>query len=493
MADRSGTPRLRTVITIVGLGPAGTEQMTVGAWEAIEAATRLIVRTLAHPAAAAIAERREVEACDDLYEQSDDFSEVYARIAARVLEASLAGPVTYAVPGHPSIAERAVALIREGADAQGIEVAVFDAPSFLDVLFSRLGVDPLDGGLQVLDGRDLPRPLLLGLPTVFAQVDTALVAGELKGRLLEVLEPGHPVTVASDVGLDSERLHHLGVEEIDQVPVGPRTSVFVDPGQVGWPGLMAVSMRLRQECPWDARQTHHSLARHLIEEAYELMEAIGQLPADAPAGEPDLSAYLEVEEELGDVLLQVVFHSMLAAEAGVFDLESVAEHHRRKLIARHPHVFGVDGGPPIEVDGASEVTRNWEKIKQAEKQRESLMDDVPVAMPALARAAKLQRRASSVGFDWAEPGAVLAVLEGELGELADALGNTEAVEHELGDVLFSIVNLARHLHIDPEMSLRQAVDRFSARFRAMEASGDLEGLSLDELNELWERAKVAER
>ncbi|MGI9647801.1 MAG: MazG nucleotide pyrophosphohydrolase domain-containing protein, partial [Acidimicrobiia bacterium] len=366
------------MITIVGLGPAGIDQMTIEAWNAVEGAARVIVRTLAHPAASELAARRPVESCDDLYEQAEDFAGVYEQIAARVLEAAGSGPVVYAVPGHPSIAERAVSLIREKAAAGGTEVAILDAPSFLDVLFSRLGVDPLDGGIQVLDARQLARPMLLGLPTVFAQVDTPLVAGELKGRLLEVLEPGHPVSVATDVGLASELLSRVGVEELDRIPVGPRTSVFVDPGQVGWPGLMAVSMRLRQECPWDARQTHHSLARHLIEEAYELMEAIAQLPAESPAGEPDLPAYLEVEEELGDVLLQVVFHSMLAGEAGVFDIESVAEHHRRKLVARHPHVFGVAGGPPIAVDGAPAVTHTWAKITPTEKQRDSLMDDVPV-------------------------------------------------------------------------------------------------------------------
>jgi len=477
------------VITIIGLGPAGTDSMTRAGWAAIESAGRIIVRTLAHPAAEEIARMREVETCDDIYDLADDFAGVYERIADRVLVAGSEGSVVYAVPGHPSIAERAVALIRDRAAAARVDVEVISAPSFLDVLVDRLGVDPLDGGLQLLDARLLPRPLLLAIPTVFAQVDTALVAGNLKGRLLEVLEPDHPVVVATDVGMASELVEDLPLAELDHGTVGPRTSVFLDPGQVGLPGLLALSLRLRQDCPWDAKQTHHSLARHLIEEAYELMEAVGRLPAAAPAGDPDVAAYLEVEEELGDVLLQVIFHSMLAAEAGMFDIESVAEHHRRKLVARHPHVFGVDGGPPIEVDGAQDVTRNWERIKQAEKRRNSLMDDVPVAMPALARAAKMQRRASSVGFDWEKPTDVLDVLSEELGELADALGNTEAVEHELGDVLFSLVNLARHLHIDPEMSLRQAVDRFSDRFRSMEATGDLSGLSLDELNQAWERAK----
>jgi tetrapyrrole methylase family protein/MazG family protein len=481
------------VITIVGLGPAGADLMTRAGWMAIESADRVIVRTLDHPAASDIARIREVETCDDLYEQADGFSEVYERIAERVLAAGAAGPVVYAVPGHPAIAERAVALVRERAAAEHVPVEVIGAPSFLDAVVERLGLDPLDGGLQLLDARRLPEPLLLAMPSVFAQVDTAFVAGDLKGRLLEVLEPDHPVVVAGDLGTSEELVAEVALADLDQGPIGPRTSVYVDPGQVGLPGLLAVSLRLRRECPWDAKQTHHSLARHLIEEAYELMEAIGRLPAAAPAGDADVPAYLEVEEELGDVLLQVIFHSMLAAEAGVFDIESVAEHHRRKLVSRHPHVFGVDGEPPIEVDGAPEVTRNWEKIKQAEKGRDSLMDDVPVAMPALARAAKLQRRASSVGFDWEKPAEVMGVLGEELQELGDALGNTEAVEHELGDVLFSLVNLARHLHIDPEMSLRQAVDRFADRFRAMEAAGDLHSLTLDELNELWETAKRSDQ
>jgi tetrapyrrole methylase family protein/MazG family protein len=480
------------VITIVGLGPAGAAQMSREAWDALGAAERVIIRTIHHPAAEDLAATRSVEACDDLYEDASDFDEVYVRIAERVLAASSVSPVVFAVPGHPAVAERAVALIREQAADAGVPIRVIGSQSFLDAVVDLLEIDPLDGGLELLDARSLPVPLLLRRPTVFAQVDTALIAGELQQRLLDLLESGHPVTVVTGAGSPDAGVIELPVEELGSVAVGPRTSVYVEPGNVGLPGLLAVSLRLRRECPWDAKQTHHSLARHLIEEAYELMEAVAQLPAAAPAGDPDLTAYLEVEEELGDVLLQVVFHSMLAAEAGVFDIEGVAERHRRKLVSRHPHVFGVDGGPPIEVDGAPEVTRNWEKIKQAEKQRESLMDDVPVAMPALARAAKIQRRAASVGFDWEKPADVVPVLRDELDELAEALGDTEAVEHELGDVLFSIVNLARHLHLDPEMALRQSADRFSDRFRAMEESADLQALTLDELNDIWETVKQTE-
>jgi MazG family protein len=245
--------------------------------------------------------------------------------------------------------------------------------------------------------------------------------------------------------------------------------------------------RLRAECPWDREQTHHSLVRNLVEESYELVEALARLPVEAPAGEPDFVAYDEVEDELGDVLLQVLFHSTMAREAGAFDIEDVAERLREKLVRRHPHVFG-----EVEATTAQEVLKNWEQIKQEEKRRSSLMDDVPVGLPGMERAAKLQRRAATVGFDWEDSAAVMDKVREEVTELDEALNDRVQAEHELGDLLFSAVNLARHLHIDPEVSLRRAVDRFGERFRRMEASRDLAGLSLLELDELWEAAKVNE-
>ncbi|MEE9184230.1 MAG: nucleoside triphosphate pyrophosphohydrolase [Acidimicrobiia bacterium] len=477
------------MITIVGLGPAGFDRLSPDLAGLLRECERVISRTLEHPAALELSRMREVESCDDIYLEAEDFDAVYSAIADRVLAAGTEGDVVYAVPGSPAVGERSVAEIRRRAEEAGVAVRVRSGSSFLDELFVAVGVDPLASGLQVLDARSLPYPLLLGLPTVFAQVDTSLVAGGLKGALLEVLEPDHLVTVASGLGGSEAVVRQVLLGELDHVDVGPRTSVFVDPGMVGWPGLVEVSRRLRAECPWDAKQTHHSLVRHLIEEAYEVIEAVSQLAPEAPAGEVDVPAYLHLEEELGDLLLQVLFHSNLASEAGVFGIDNVAEQHRRKLIHRHPHVFGVDGGEPIEVDGAQEVEANWERIKQQEKDRDSLMDDVPVDMPALARGAKLQRRAASVGFDWPDQSGVMAKLREEVAELDEALEEEDGVAHELGDVLFTVVNLARHLDIDPEMALRQAVDRFSERFRKVEKAGDLAGRSAADLNALWEQAK----
>jgi MazG family protein len=232
------------------------------------------------------------------------------------------------------------------------------------------------------------------------------------------------------------------------------------------------------------------LLKHLIEEAYEAVEALSALPAEAPWGEPDYGAYAEVEDELGDLLLQVVFHATLARETGAFDVEEVAEGIRRKLVHRHPHVFG-----DVEVGDAAEVKANWEQIKSVEKRRDSLMDDIPASLPALARADKLQRRAATVGFDWDDAAPVLAKVEEEIAELRADLADPERRNAEFGDLLFAIVNLARHLHLDAEVSLRRAADRFADRFRAVEQQAaalgrDLRTMTLQEMDTLWDLAKA---
>jgi MazG family protein len=239
---------------------------------------------------------------------------------------------------------------------------------------------------------------------------------------------------------------------------------------------------LREECPWDREPTHQSLVKYLVEETYELIDAVSRLGGD----EPDWVAYSQVEDELGDVLLSVLFHAAIARQAGAFDIDDVAEVMRQKLVRRHPHVFA-----DVDVDSADDVKRNWDQIKDEERgaSRESLMDGVPPGMPALQRASKIQNRAAKAGFDWDHAAEVVPKIREELDELEAVLEDPVAAESELGDVLFSVINLARHLGVDGEVALRGAVDRFEARFRQMEGSGPLDGLSLDELNRRWEEAK----
>jgi MazG family protein len=232
--------------------------------------------------------------------------------------------------------------------------------------------------------------------------------------------------------------------------------------------------RLRRECPWDQRQTHESLTKNLIEETHELIDAI----ASGREG--------SIEDELGDVLLQVLFHAEISSQSGGFGIEDVAESLRQKLVRRHPHVFG-----SVVAESAEAVKANWEQIKAEERgaTKSSLLDGVSSGMPALERAAKLQRKAAAIGFDWPSTEPVVAKVAEELREVEAALGDPDAAASELGDLLFAVVNLARHLSADPELALTGSIQRFVSRFQAMERMGPLDGLDLSELDARWESAK----
>jgi tetrapyrrole methylase family protein/MazG family protein len=469
------------------------DRLSARALDLLEASGRtVIVRTAHHPAAAELSTRREVVMCDDLYDLAAGFDEVYESIADRVLAAVEDGPVAYAVPGSAVVGERAVAELRRRAAELGITVEIVPGESFLDLVYAAAHVDPIAQPVKILDGRDLPDPLVFDAALIITQVDRPVVLADVAAALGKVLEDDTDVLVLDRLGDPDEVVRSMDLAQLPSYTPGPRTSLFLDPEPAGWYGLVMINRLLREECPWDRKQTHHSLLSHLIEEAYETFESIRALPADAPGGEPDYGAYAAVEEELGDLLLQVVFHSTLAREVGAFDVEEVAEVTRRKLIRRHPHVFGA-----VVAEDAATVISNWEAIKGEEKARESLMDDIPTAMPAIVRVDKMQRRAGSVGFDWDGPAPVFDKVREELDELTEAVGDREHATAELGDLLFSVVNLARHLEIDPDLALAGAGDRFSRRIRSMEQSAATAGRSLaehtsEELNALWEAAKSIE-
>lgn len=477
-------------VTVVGLGPGGIEYVDTATLEAIEGADTVVLRTLEHPAASVLAGERDVVTCDDLYDELAEFDDVYTAIADRVMAATESGSVVYAVPGSAVVGEQAVAKIRERAASAAIEFSLLRALSFLDLVFLALDLDPIADGLQILDARDLSDPLPLHLPTIITQVDSQHRAGDVSLSLTRTIDPDTEITLLDRLGDKDEVVLVLTAGELARYPAGPRTTVYVPATLSGILGLIETNRVLRRECPWDRDQTHHSLLTHLIEEAYETADVIGQLPESAPGGEPDFGVYAEVEEELGDLLLQVIFHATLAAEAGAFDFDEVAEAIRRKLVQRHPHVFG-----EIDVADADEVLANWEQIKKVEKQRDSLMDDIPTGMPAIARAMKVQKRARSVGFDWDDPAGVLAALNEEIAELVAAISKNEAVSGELGDVLFTAINLARHLGVDPEVALRSTGDKFISRFREMEEqfalqSTEIAGATAAELEEAWSAAKL---
>jgi tetrapyrrole methylase family protein/MazG family protein len=244
--------------------------------------------------------------------------------------------------------------------------------------------------------------------------------------------------------------------------------------------LVAVVKRLRAECPWDREQTHESLRPMLIEEAYEAVEAI------------DSRDYTELKKELGDLLLHILFHSELGAENGTFSLKQVIEAEMEKLIYRHPHVFG-----ELKVAGAEDVSRNWEQLKRREKGRNSVLDGVPTSLPALQRAARIQDKASKVGFDWTEKESVWKKVREEILEF-EAESDPVRREDEFGDLLFALVNIARHENLEPEGALRQATQKFERRFREVEKEVErsdrpFASYTLEELDAIWDEVKVRER
>jgi tetrapyrrole methylase family protein/MazG family protein len=467
------------VITVTGLGPGDFDRIpTVVRSVLLDPETTVVLRTARHPAAEQLAAMREVTTCDDLYDGHDTFDDVYRAITDRVLEASKLGPVVYAVPGSPLVGEFTVRMLL----SSGTEIEVIPAESFVDAVLVEMGYDPLDRGLQILNGHELPQPLILDMPTIVGHLDRPEILAEVAAQIARVLPEEAMITVLAGIGSADRARVDVTPDEVDPDMAGFRTSLFVDSAPGGLIGAVRTMAILREECPWDREQTHQTLVKYLVEETYELIDAVSRLGT----GEPDWVGYAEVEDELGDVLLSVLFHAAIAGESGAFDIDDVAEVLRQKLVRRHPHVFG-----EIDVGSAAEVKRNWDQIKDEERgeARQSQMDGVPTGLPALQRAAKIQNRAGKVGFDWSEAAEVVPKVREEVDELEAALGDPEKAESELGDVLFSVVNLARHLGLDGELALRGAIDRFETRFRSMEAVGPIAGLSLEEMNLRWDEAK----
>ncbi|MEO8539606.1 MAG: nucleoside triphosphate pyrophosphohydrolase [bacterium] len=468
-------------IHIVGLGPGDPRHVTVETRELLAAGFPVILRTRHHPSALSLAPG--ASDCDDLYGLGSSFDDVYAAVAARVMQAAVAGDVVFAVPGHPLFAERSVVMLLATAEKAGVAAHVYPAVSFLDLAASALRLDL--GALQVCDATGLridPRR-----PALIHQLYDRETVSALKLSLLEFLPGDHQVTVLSALGTPAEAIRKVSLAELDHRAFGYLDTLFVPPIEAlddlrRMDGLIDVVARLHAPdgCPWDREQTHESLRPHLLEETYEALEAI------------DRDDSQSITEELGDVLLQVLMHAEVGARNDSFVLADVVEHIAKKLIRRHPHVFG-DG----TASTSEEVYQNWEQLKKAEKPRASILDGVPLSLPALAASQSIQGRARRVGFDWPDIEGPLEKLREEIGEFAHADGAAEQAD-EFGDILFVLVNIGDHLGVDAEQALRGANAKFRRRFGTVErlaaSSGvDLRNLDVAGLDALWDEAKAEER
>lgn len=469
-------------VHVVGLGPGSSDLLTADTRQLLASGMQVLLRTRRHPTVDELDPGARWPSCDDLYETAAAFDDVYAAVARRALALAAQSDLVFAVPGHPLVAERSVSQLMQMAGATGCPVIVHPAVSFVDVAVAALGID--GGNLQVCDALalrvDAQRPALV------AQVHGRDIASALKLQLLDIYPPEHPVSVLRNLGTASQSVAGTPLASLDHEPFGYLHCVYLPPlapedDTRRFDGLFAIIERLHAPggCPWDREQTHESLRPHLLEETYELLEAIDR-------GEP-----AAIAEELGDVLLQVLMHAAVAERLDEFAFGDITDHIARKLLRRHPHVFG-----DAQAETADDVRPMWEALKQAEKPDQSILEGVPATLPALAASQAIQGRARRVGFDWPDIEGPLDKLREELSEFARADGPADR-EDEFGDILFVIANLGQRLGIDAEQALRRANDKFRRRFArvetlARERGVDLKDLDLAGLDALWDEAKAAE-
>lgn len=479
------------MIKIVGLGPGAPEALTVGALEVLKKNTNLYLRTEKHPTVDYIRTLGiEFETYDNAYEKYDSFDEVYKAIAEDLMEKhSKTGDITYAVPGHPLVAEKSVFLVMDYCDIRNIEYEILPAVSFIDVVMERLKIDPIDG-VKVIDAFEVKNHIFdKRIGTIITQVYDNYIASEVKIAVSEYYRDDTEiffVRAAGIKGIESIRKIHL--YEMDRQPdTDYLTSIYIPrdlDNSRDFYDLIDIMDRLRGEdgCPWDREQTHESLKRYLIEESYEVLEAI------------DEQEDSKIVEELGDVLLQVVFHAVIGKEEGYFNMSDVIQGICKKMIDRHPHVFG-----NVEVKNSGEVLSNWEDIKKEEKGMQTIteeMEHIAKNLPALIRAEKIQNKAKRVGFDWDRVEYALDKVLEELNELKEVYNgeNKARILEEIGDLIFSVVNVSRFLDINPEEALSNTNNKFISRFRYMEEmasdrGGKLQDMTLEQMDELWEKAK----
>lgn len=473
-------------LTILGLGPGAVDDLSLRAWRTLEQAKHVYLRTERHPCVPHLPQNATYHSFDALYNHAGSFADVYDQITTQVIAAAQRGATVYAVPGDPLVGEATTGRLQAAAEQHNIPVTIVNGISFIEPMLVHAGIDALDG-LQILDGITVGNmhhpPLNPEYPAFLAQVYSRDVASDVKLTLMNQYPDEFEVTLIHGAGTDDVTLEKVPLFEIDRSDqIAHLTSLYV-PALGEYTSFerfqeIIAHLRAPEGCPWDREQTHESLRPFLIEESYEVLEAIDEGDWDGLKG------------ELGDLLLQIMLHTQIATEYGEFYMSDVLEYVNRKMIRRHPHVWG-----DVEADDPQRVTLNWEKIKQTERQgeeRKSMLDGIPKGTPALLVAHKYTRIAAKVGFDWPDMGGVLDKVREELAEI-EAESDPEAKATEIADLIFVLVNWLRWLGVDdPESALRETNAKFYKRFHYIEthAEKDLTEMTLEEMDALWDAAKA---
>lgn len=532
------------MIKIVGLGPGDISLVSYGAIEALKNSEKVFLRTEKHPVVKELEKIAKFETLDHFYNENDDFDDVYRNISEFIIEKAKENDVVYAVPGHPRVAEKTVDIIEKLAKKNNIDLEVVASMSFVDAMFEALAFDP-SNGFRLVDAFEIQNSYIdTDINLIITQVYDEFIASEVKLYLMERYDDEQEVYIVRGAGIKGEEfIKKVKLCELDwsENEFDYLTSLYIPKVEdkkyntVHDLELIMDKLRAPDGCDWDKKQTHESLKNSVIEEAYELYNAIEKDDID------------EMIEELGDVLLQVIFHCQIGKEEGMFDLGEVANGICTKLITRHPHIFG---DANINRD---EFEKTWEEIKKKEKGESTITEGIkriPVYLPALMKAEKVQHKAALVGFDWDDISDVFSKVEEEYEELREAYeldiegfikkeypkefekifkdlnsyNNIENklsilekikeenkelldeyhklkiqyIKEELGDLLFSIVNLARFLDVDTTEALNNTTDKFINRFgfveeKVLESGKTFDDMSLDEMDEFWNQAKDIER
>lgn len=482
---------MKPAITVISLGPGDHRLLTLQTLDALRSSRRLILRTARHRTAEWLrSEEIEFSDFDALYDQYEDFDELHRIMADTLWAEAGKTPVTFAVIDAQT--DGAVRALRTSIPDNG-KITILPGVTMADACLSILPEDfEQTGCVRILPALDAmtaaPDP---ATPLLITEIWDRVLASDLKLRLTDHYgDELHVVLFPSSVKINRKPLV-IPLMELDRQRTYDHTVCLYIPAaelqardRYCFDDLLRVMHLLRQRCPWDSQQTHETLRKYLIEEAYEAVGAIDEDDMD------------HLADELGDVLLQIAFHADIAADMGEFAISDVTTAIVRKMIYRHAHIFG-----SVHCETADEVTDSWEKLKKLEKglqTQSSVLADVSKGLPALMRASKVQKKAAQVGFDWDDAIGALPKIHEEADEVLEELKAGNDPAEEMGDLLFSCVNVARLAGLEPEELLKSATEKFIRRFSGMEnliiSDGkSLEGLTLAEMDVYWNRVKNAEK
>ncbi len=478
-------------IYIVGLGPGSIKALTLGAIERIHSGDKNFIRTEEHPTLQYFIDKDiPFKSYDYIYEREEELEKVYENIADELIrEVEENETINYFVPGNPMVAEKTVEILMD----RDIEIEIVSGMSFIEPMIELVERDPIKG-LKIVDGEEFSRLMIdINTDMIITQVYNQRILSDIKIIISEVYGDEYNIYIIHNAGIEGkEQVHNIPIYSLDRIgDIGHLTSIYIpkiskkDKKVFDFLDLVGIMEILRGEdgCPWDMEQDHRSIRQNLVEEAYEVVDAIDMGDIDA------------IVEELGDLLLQVIFHCQIAYDEGNFNLIEVTSALGNKLIYRHPHIF-----LEKRLENSKEVVYNWNKLKDLQRDFASFTEKLKVLpkFPSLMKSTKLQKKAAEIGFDWKDIQGPMDKVTEEYKEVIEAMNifgkGHERVEEEIGDLFFAVVNLSRFLEVDPEIALNRTNNKFVERFALMEKEAlklgkNMEDMTLEELDDLWNLAK----